>query len=68
MWQVIMEQLVNGTNTSVISPNIVAVVSVFVSLIQIDQLPSISTCKKARTVLLNTKEMMAAHVLVKADE
>ena len=68
MWDLILEQLVNGTPPSSVNDNIVAHVKTFSPTTDIVDLPSIWTIRRARTVLLIICQTLAAYRLSKADK
>ena len=68
MWDLILEQLVNGTPPSSVNDNIVAHVKKFSPTTDIVDLPSIWTIRRARTVLLIICQTLAAYRLSKADK
>ena len=52
MYELIMEQLVNGTPPSAISDNILSLVSTFLPSTVVKELPSIWTVCRTRTILM----------------
>ena len=68
IWELILEQLVNGTPPSSVADNIVAHVKQFSPTTVIKELHSIWTIRRARTVLLVIVQTLAAHRLAKADK
>ena len=68
IWELILEQLVNGTPPSSINANIVARVKKFLPSTKIKELPSIWTIRLARTVLLVFVQTLAAYRLSLADK
>merc|ERR1712032_544410 len=58
-WEIILEQLVNGTCPSAIKANIVSIVSHFSPSTKIIELPSIWTMRRGRTVLLAVVQTLA---------
>ena len=67
MWDVIMEQLVNGTPPSAVHDNINLHIDVFAPGTAIHELPSLWTIRRARTVLLVICQTLAVYRLAKAD-
>ena len=67
IWELILEQLVNGTPPSSVADNIVAHVKKFSPTTKIKELPSIWTIRRARTVLLVIVQTLAAYRLGKAE-
>ena len=63
MYELIMEQLVNGTPPSAISDNILSFVSTFLPNTIVKELPSIWTVRRTRTILLIVVEALAAYQL-----
>ena len=61
IWELILEQLVNGTPPSLINTNIVAHVKKFLPSTKIKELPSIWKIRLARTVILVVVQTLAAH-------
>ena len=68
IWEIILEQLVNGTCPSAIKANIVSIVSHFSPSTKIIELPSIWTMRRGRTVLLAVVQTLAAYRLAKLDK
>lgn len=68
VWELIIEQLVNGTPPSSVNDNIVAHVKTFSPKTEIKSLPSIWTIRRARTVLLVIVQTLAVHRIAKADK
>ena len=66
MWELILEQLVNGTPPSAVKDNIVTHLKKFSPKTKIVELPSIWTIRRARTVLLVICQTLAAYRLGKA--
>ena len=66
MYELIMEQLVNGTPPSAISDNILSFVSTFLPNTVVKELPSIWTVCWTRTILLIVVEALAAYQLGKS--
>ena len=66
MYELIMEQLVNGTPPSAISDNILSFVSTFLPNTIVKELPSIWTVRRTRTILLIVVEALAAYQLGKS--
>jgi len=67
-WEIILEQLVNGTCPSAIKANIVPIVSHFSPSTKIIELPSIWIMRRGRTVLLAVVQSLAACRLAKLDK
>jgi hypothetical protein len=63
VWELIIEQLVNGTPPSAVNDNIISNVKKFSPTTQIKELPSIWTIRRARTVLLVIVQTLAAYRL-----
>ena len=63
VWELILEQLVNGTPPSSVNDNIIAHVKKFSPTTKIKELPSIWTIRRARTVLLVIVQTLAAYRL-----
>lgn len=68
IWDLILEQLVNGTPPSSVNANIVSHVKKFSPTTIIKELPSIWTIRRARTVLLVIVQTLSAYRLAKADK
>ena len=68
VWELIMEQLVNGSPPSAISDNIEMFVLKFSPTTVIDGLPSLWTNRRGRSVLLVTVQTLSAYRLAKADK
>jgi len=68
IWDLILEQLVNGTPPSSVSANISAHVMKFSPTTKIKELPSIWTIRRARSVLLVICQTLAAYRLAKAEK
>ena len=66
IWDLILEQLVNGTPPSSVADNIYAHVKKFSPSTKVTELPSIWTIRRARTVLLVVCQTLAAYRLGKA--
>ena len=66
IWDLILEQLVNGTPPSSVSANIHAHVKKFSPSTKITELPSIWTIRRVRSVLLIVCQTLAAYRLAKA--
>jgi hypothetical protein len=66
VWELILEQLVNGTPPSSVSANIVMFIQRFSPRTKIKEQPSIWTVKRGRTVLLIVVETLAAYRIAKA--
>jgi seryl-tRNA synthetase len=68
VWELILEQIVNGTPPSCINNNIVTMIKIFSPTTQIRELPSIWTILRARTVLLVIVQTLATYRIAKADK
>ena len=68
VWELIIEQLVNGTPPSAVNNNIISNVRKFSPSTIIKELPSIWTIRRARTVLLVIVQTLASYRLGKADK
>ncbi len=68
IWELIIEQLVNGTPPTSVNSNIVAMVKLFSPTTKIKELPSIWTIERARTVLLVLVQTLATYRIAKADK
>ena len=68
VWELIIEQLVNGTPPSAVNNNIISNVLKFSPTTIIKELPSIWTIRRARTVLLVIVQTLASYRLGKADK
>lgn len=68
MWEIIMEQLINGTPPSSVNENIFAMLKTFSPSIEIKELPSIWTIRRARTVLLVIVQVLATYRIGKANK
>lgn len=66
MWEIIIQQIVNGTPPSAINNNIVAMIETFSPSTVIRELPSIWTIRRARTVLLVIVQTLAVYRIAKA--
>lgn len=66
VWELIIEQLVNGTPPSAVNNNIISNVKKFSPTTKIKELPSIWTIRRARTVLLVIVQTLASYRLGKA--
>ena len=66
IWELILEQLVNGTPPSSVNANIVSFLRCFSPTTVIKELPSIWTIRHGRTVLLVVVETLATYRLAKA--
>ena len=66
VWELIMEQLVNGTPPTSVNANILSFVRCFSPMTIIKELPSIWTIRRGRTVLLVVVETLATYRLAKA--
>ena len=67
MWILIMEQLVSSTPPTAIVANILSVIKVIAPNMKVNELPSISTVRKGRTLLDGVCSTLAAYKLAKAD-
>ena len=67
MWILIMEQLVSSTPPTAIVANILSVIKVMAPNMEVNELPSISTVRKGRTLLDGVCSTLAAYKLAKAD-
>lgn len=68
VWEMIIEQLVNGTPPSSVNANIVSFIKKLCPSINIREVPSIWTIRRARTVLLVIVQTLAAYRIAKADK
>ena len=68
MWELIIEQLVNGLPPSAVNKNIVAHVRRFSPQCVIKELPSLWTIRRARSVLLVIVQTLSAYRLGEADK
>ncbi len=66
IWELIIEQLVNGTPPSSVNSNIVSLIRTFSPTTKISELPSIWTIRRARTVLLVIVQTLAVYGIAKA--
>lgn len=66
VWEMLLEQLVNGTPPTAVNANIRSIVERVSPGTEIRQLPSIWTIRRARTVLLTVVQALAAYRLAKA--
>jgi hypothetical protein len=66
VWELILEQLVNGTPPSSVNSNIISFLRCFSPTTVIKELPSIWTIRRGRTVLLVVVETLATYRLAKA--
>ncbi len=66
VWELILEQLVNGTPPSSVNSNIISFLCCFSPTTVIKELPSIWTIRRGRTVLLVVVETLATYRLAKA--
>ena len=66
VWELIMEQLVNGTPPTSVNANILSFVRCFSPMTIIKELPSIWTIRRGRTVLFIVVETLATYRLAKA--
>jgi hypothetical protein len=65
MWEIIMEQLINGTPPSSVNENIFAMLKTFSPSIEIKEL---RTIRRARTVLLVIVQVLATYRIGKANK
>ena len=65
VWELILEQLVNGMPPSAVNSNIVSFLRCFSPMTVIKELPSIWTIRRGRTVLLTVVETLATYWLAK---
>ena len=68
VWELIIEQIMNGTPPSCINNNIVTMIKVFSPTTEIRELPSIWTIRRARTVLLVVVQTLATYRIAKANK
>ena len=68
VWELIIEQLVNGTPPSAVNQNIVAHVCRFLPKCVIKELPSVWTIRRARSVLLVIVQTLSAYCLGAAEK
>jgi hypothetical protein len=68
VWELIIEQLVNGTPPTAINSNIISMIKTFSPTTTISELPSIWTIRRARTVLLVIVQTLATYRIAKADK
>jgi hypothetical protein len=68
VWELIIEQIVNGTPPSSINNNIVSMIKIFSPTTEIRELPSIWTIRRARTVLLVVVQTLATYRIAKANK
>jgi len=66
VWELILEQLVNGTPPSSVNSNIISFLHCFSPTTVIKELPSIWTIRRGRTVLVVVVETLATYRLAKA--
>ena len=66
VWELILEQLVNGTPPTSVNSNIVSFIQRFSPQTIIKELPSIWTIRRGRTVLLVIVQTLAAYRLARA--
>jgi hypothetical protein len=66
VWELILEQLVNGTPPSSVSANIVMFIQRFSPRTKIKEQPSLWTVRRGRTVLLVVVETLAAYRIARA--
>jgi hypothetical protein len=68
VWEIIIEQLINGTPPTSVNANIITMIKTFSPSTEIQELPSIWTIRRARTVLLVIVQTLAAYRIAKADK
>jgi hypothetical protein len=68
MWELIIEQLVNGTPPSAVNNNIIALVKCFLPSTKISEMPSIWTIWQSGTVLLIIVQTLAVYRIAKANK
>jgi hypothetical protein len=68
VWELLLEQLVNGTPPTSVNANIVSTVRHFSPLTNIKEQPSIWTMRRGKTVLLVVVETLAVYRLAKAKQ
>lgn len=68
IWELIIEQIVNGTPPSSVNSNIVSMLQTFSPSTKISELPSIWTIRRARTVLLVIVQTLASYRIAKANK
>ena len=68
VWEIIIEQLINGTPPTSVNANIITMIKTFSPSTEIQELPSIWTIRHARTVLLVIVQTLAAYLIAKADK
>ena len=68
VWEIIIEQLINGTPPTSVNANIIRMIKTFSPSTEIQELPSIWTIHHARTVLLDIGQTLAAYRIAKADK
>ena len=68
IWELILEQLVNGTPPSSVNSNIISFLRCSSPTTVIKELPSIWTIRRGRTVLLVVVETLATYWLAKAKQ
>ena len=68
VWEIIIEQLINGTTPSSVNANIMVMIRTFSPSTVIQKLPSIWTIPRARTVLLVIVQTLASYRIAKADK
>ena len=68
VWELIIEQLENGTPPTAINSNIISMIKTFSPTTTISELPSIWTICHARTVLLVIVQTRATYCIAKADK
>ena len=68
IWELIIEQIVNGTPPSSVNSNIVSMLQTFSPSTKISELPTIWTTLCARTVLLVIVQTLASYRIAKANK
>ena len=68
IWELILDQLVKGVPPSAVSDNIIDFVTTFSPSTKIEQVPSLHTIRRARTVLLVVVQTLASYRLAKANK
>ena len=68
VWELIIEQIVNGTPPSSVNSNIVSMLQTFSPSTKISELPSIWTIRRARTILLVIVQTLASYRSAKANK
>ncbi len=66
MWELMIEQIVNGTPPTSVNANIISSIKCFSPNTKIKEMPSIWTIRRARTVLLVIVQTLAAYRLARA--